>query len=190
MPKCSFCHTLYHGEQKGVSTCLNCHFDPHQPRTVPDPAKIEDQCRICHMPIGALLDGKPSKHTERKCSECHSKKHGRKPECSECHQNHSPKLELATKDCMNCHPVHTPLEINYPITQVKELCGGCHPKPYEDLQNTVTKHSALTCAKCHPQHGYLPKCQDCHGEQVHHAGIHEKKPVCGDCHTIAHDLNL
>lgn len=190
MPKCSFCHTLQHGEDEGVSTCLNCHFDPHQPRTVREPEKLEGQCRICHPSIGGLLDEKPSKHTERKCSECHSKKHGRKPDCTECHQNHSPQLELTTGECMQCHPVHTPLEIHYPVTQVKELCGGCHTKPYEDLRDTVTKHSALTCAKCHPKHGYLPECRECHGDQVHHAGIHEKKPVCGDCHSIAHKLDL
>ncbi|MDH4319853.1 MAG: hypothetical protein OEV64_15835, partial [Desulfobulbaceae bacterium] len=190
MPKCSYCHTLQHGENEAVATCLNCHFDPHQPRIVREPEILEGQCRICHPSIGGLLDEKPSKHTERKCSECHSKKHGRKPDCVECHQNHSPQLELTTAECMQCHPVHTPLEINYPITQVKELCGGCHTKPYEDLRDTVTKHSTLTCAKCHPKHGYLPECRECHGEQVHHTGIHETKPVCGDCHSIAHKLNL
>jgi hypothetical protein len=83
--------------------------------------------------------------------------------------------------------VHTPLKISYPLTQAKEVCAGCHEDAYELLQARQTKHSAFTCAKCHPKHGHLPMCQDCHGKP-HSAKIHEKFEKCGDCHGIAHDV--
>jgi predicted CXXCH cytochrome family protein len=54
---------------------------------------------------------------------------------------------LETPDCLACHPVHTPLKISYPITQVKEVCAGCHGEALQLLQARQTKHSALTCAK-------------------------------------------
>jgi hypothetical protein len=57
---------------------------------------------------------------------------------------------------LSCHPVHTPLQISYPVTQVKEVCAGCHDQAYQLLQKHQTKHSALSCAKCHPAHGQLP----------------------------------
>jgi hypothetical protein len=191
MPKCVWCHNDPHGEERAVLRCLNCHVDPHQPVfSVPDPSQFEDNCGICHATIATLLQENPSKHTQQPCSSCHSEKHGRIPECSACHENHSPKVDMKTPDCMACHPVHTPLQISYPITQNKELCGGCHDKPYQDLEERVTKHSALTCAKCHPQHGKLMACQDCHGEFVHDRQIHKRFESCGECHSVAHKLDM
>ncbi len=190
MPKCFWCHDDPHGSERVVLRCLNCHKDPHQPLgSIPDPAQLEQNCQICHGDIAALLQGSPSKHTQQECSSCHSEKHGRIPECSACHKNHSPKVEMKTADCLACHPVHTPLKITYPQTQSKELCGGCHEKPYQDLAERVTKHSALTCAKCHSEHGKLPECQDCHGEAVHDVRIHQRFKACGECHGIAHKLD-
>ncbi len=190
MPKCVWCHDDPHGKERVVLRCLNCHTDPHQPvESVPDPATLEQNCKICHEDIGALLEENPTKHTQQECSSCHSKKHGRIPDCSECHESHSPKMELKTPDCLSCHPVHTPLKISYPVTQSKELCVGCHDKPYKDLDERITKHSALTCAKCHPQHGKLMACQDCHGKFVHDPRIHQQFKSCGECHNIAHKLD-
>jgi predicted CXXCH cytochrome family protein len=63
---------------------------------------------------------------------------------------------LEMPDCLACHPVHTPLNISYPATQAKEVCAGCHDQAYQLLQEHQTKHSALTCAKCHPAHDQLP----------------------------------
>jgi len=188
MPKCSQCHDAPHGQAKAVLKCLNCHTDPHQPLvSIPDPDNLESLCRTCHVPIAQSLKEHPSKHTEQPCASCHSEKHGRIPACSECHESHSPMAVLDTPDCLACHPVHTPLMITYPVTQSKAVCAGCHDVAYDLLEANKTKHSALTCAKCHPKHGYLPKCQDCHGEP-HNPNIHQKYPVCGSCHTIAHDL--
>jgi len=189
MPHCDSCHNDPHGTEAAVLRCLNCHIDPHQPIvSILDPEKLEPNCHICHPDIAKILQEKPSKHTDQKCSSCHSKKHGRIPDCSECHKNHSPLLTLNTSDCLACHPVHSPLEIQYPLSQSKELCLGCHEKPYQDLKEKQTKHSTLTCAKCHPKHGQLMACQDCHGNNVHDARIHRQHQDCGECHSIAHRL--
>jgi hypothetical protein len=188
IPACAECHDAPHGTAPAVMECSNCHQNPHQPlASIPVPAKLEGQCRGCHSPIAALLKEKPSRHTEQECSSCHSEKHGRIPECAECHENHSPAVQMATPDCLACHPVHTPLQIEYPLTQNKEVCGGCHTDPYDQLAAKQTKHSALTCAKCHPAHGQLMACQDCHGKP-HSSLIHNKYKECGACHKIAHDL--
>jgi predicted CXXCH cytochrome family protein len=188
MPKCSSCHDAPHGIAKPVMQCLNCHSNPHQPlASIPDPAVLKDRCRLCHETVAASLQAEKSKHTEQECSSCHSEKHGRIPQCSECHENHSPMAVLETPDCLACHPVHTPLQITYPLNQPKEVCAGCHEVPYQQLQDHQTKHSELTCAKCHPAHGQLPACQECHGEP-HGAAIHEKYGVCGECHGVAHDV--
>jgi predicted CXXCH cytochrome family protein len=188
MPKCSSCHETLHGPDEPVTECLTCHSNPHQPlASIPDPADIEDRCQHCHSYVAASLKDEVSMHTEQECSSCHSQKHGRIPECSECHENHSPMVVLDTPDCLACHPVHTPLNISYPQTQGKEVCAGCHEEAFDLLQARQTKHSAFTCAKCHPQHGHLPVCMDCHGKP-HSATIHEKFAQCVDCHGIAHDV--
>lgn len=188
MPKCASCHDAPHGTSEAVMNCLTCHQDPHQPLvSIPVPTALEGQCRICHTTVAQSLRDKPSKHTAEDCSSCHSQKHGRIPVCSECHESHSPKVEMGVADCLACHPVHTPLQISYPLTQNKEVCGGCHEDPYNQLAAKQTKHSALTCAKCHPSHGQLMACQECHGEP-HSETIHQKYLECGICHKIAHDL--
>ena len=188
MPKCSSCHDIPHGSAEPLTKCLECHTNPHQPLvSIPAPAKLEGRCQLCHSGVADSLQAEISKHTEQECSSCHSDKHGRIPMCAECHENHSPLATLETPDCLACHPVHTPLKISYPVTQAKEVCAGCHDQAYRLLQEHQTKHSALTCAKCHPAHGQLPACQDCHGKP-HSDVIHQKFTQCGDCHGIAHDV--
>lgn len=191
MPKCSQCHDNPHGTNAEVTQCLSCHTNPHEPIvSLPKPMELETRCPICHAPIAKMLADKPSKHTKRHCSECHSKVHGRIPDCSECHDSHSPMMELQTADCLKCHPVHTPLEISYPASQAKELCAGCHEDEYNTLQASTTKHHELTCAFCHPTHGEIPRCQRCHGESPHNAAIHEKFPQCLTCHNNPHDPRI
>ena len=188
MPKCSSCHAAPHGPAEPVMECLACHVNPHQPLvSIPAPVNLENRCQLCHSEVAASLTAQVSKHTEQECSSCHSEKHGRIPQCNECHENHSPMAVLATPDCLACHPVHTPLNISYPVTQDKVVCAGCHDQAYNMLQARETKHSALTCAECHPSHGQLPACQECHG-MPHSSAIHEKFTSCGDCHGIAHDI--
>lgn len=188
MPQCSSCHDAPHGSSESVMQCLECHANPHQPLvSIPVSANLEARCRFCHTEVAASLKAEVSMHTEQECSSCHSEKHGRIPQCVECHENHSPMAILTTPDCLACHPVHTPLRISYPVTQGQEVCAGCHGEPFRLLQVRETKHTALTCAKCHPSHGQVPACQECHGEP-HSSSIHDKYAKCGDCHGIAHDV--
>lgn len=188
MPRCDLCHDLPHGSDEALRLCQGCHADPHQPlATLPAPADLENSCPSCHAGVAASLRQQPSKHTEQECSSCHSEKHGRIPVCGDCHESHSPLLEMVPDDCLACHPVHTPLQIVYPVEQDKRLCAGCHNGPFELLAANPTRHSAFTCAKCHPAHGQIMACRQCHVEP-HGAAIHEKFSACGECHGIAHDL--
>ena len=188
MPKCASCHDAPHGSAEAVQQCTNCHQDPHQPLvSVPSPTALDGQCKYCHSQVAGSLQDHPSKHTAEQCSSCHSDQHGRIPQCAECHESHSPMVQMGTAECQACHPVHTPLQISYAVTESNALCGGCHDEPYNQLVTKQTKHSTLTCAQCHPTHGQLMKCQECHG-LPHSDSIHQKYQKCGTCHNIAHDL--
>jgi hypothetical protein len=188
MPQCSSCHAAPHSGAEAVQRCLACHANPHQPlASIPAPAALEDRCRFCHSEVAANLQAEVSMHTELECSACHAEVHGRIPQCDECHENHSPLLPLATPDCLACHPVHTPLAISYPVTQKREACAGCHAEAYSLLQQGQSKHSLLTCARCHARHGQVPVCQDCHGTP-HGRELHQKYTACGTCHNIAHAI--
>lgn len=190
MPKCASCHVsasggAFHGEHKSLTPCLNCHSDPHQPLIIPG-SEIETTCAICHSAVDQELQSHPSKHaTDVACGECHEEKHGYIPECNACHESHSPAVEMSSQDCMVCHPVHKPTQIAYAKETPSVVCAGCHDEPYDQLQKKVTKHTAVTCADCHPGHGEIPLCSRCHGEPHPKAMMATK---CGECHGIAHDL--
>ena len=192
MPKCGWCHSgadggPFHGSDPSVTACLHCHGDPHKPRSIsvamPEIATV---CARCHEKEGGEIAEHLSKHTtEVTCADCHADKHGYIPVCSECHESHSPDVELATEDCMACHPVHHPLQITYGETTESTICAGCHKEVDHLLQKKVTKHTAVPCVDCHPAHKEIPPCSRCHGEP-HPKGM--KATECGQCHGIAHDL--
>jgi len=193
MPKCQRCHKLYHG--KDFPNCLVCHVDPHSPLTIPFSELTKTKkvgkkevvmCAICHKPEAKEMAAHPSKHDDVGCQGCHADKHGYIPSCLDCHEPH---VEGQTyKDCLVCHSPHSPTVIKqYPEETPNNVCGSCHTQIYEDLKTNHTKHSDLYCATCHTKHGYIPKCQDCHGEP-HGAALHKKFPNCLDCHIDPHNL--
>lgn len=192
MPKCSSCHLSasggpFHGEHKNLTPCLNCHADPHKPLMIPA-EEIETSCSFCHSKEGSEIKNYPSMHTtEVTCGDCHAEKHGYIPECSACHESHSPKAELATADCMTCHPVHKPTQISYAEETESIICAGCHDDVYDHLQKRETKHTVVKCSECHPAHKEIPLCSTCHGEP-HPKTMMRSVTSCGDCHGIAHDL--
>ena len=192
MPKCSSCHLSasggpFHGEHKNLTPCLNCHADPHKPLVIPA-AEIEASCGFCHSKEGNEIKQYPSRHTtEVACADCHAERHGYIPECSVCHESHSPRVELATAQCMTCHPVHKPTQITYSVDTESLICAGCHDEVNDMLQKKVTKHTAVACADCHPTHKEIPPCSRCHGEP-HPKTMMKNVSNCGDCHGIAHDL--
>lgn len=192
MPKCSSCHLNergepFHGKDKSLTPCLNCHADPHKPLQIPA-SEVEPLCARCHAKEGNEINEYRSKHTtEVSCSDCHAEKHGYIPECGACHESHSPSVELSVKDCMACHPVHKPTQIFYGKETPSAICAGCHDDVNNMLQTKVTKHTAVRCAECHPAHKEIPPCTRCHGEP-HPKSMMINVAKCGTCHGIAHDL--
>jgi hypothetical protein len=184
IPKCSNCHTgQAHFE---VGGCLDCHADPHKPLDINFERDVTQPCISCHVSQLEQLRDFPSIHTQFACSACHWF-HGQIQPCQNCHLPHSDSM--GDKSCVECHQAHKPLEVKYPVDAVvSEDCGSCHTTVYEMLADNWSKHRQVGCIACHVnRHGMIPKCRMCH-EQPHPIEIHEKVPVCGDCHGIAHDL--
>jgi len=183
IPKCSKCHTgKSHYKLKG---CLSCHSNPHEPLVLELSDNITTPCLTCHPKEGKDLQEYPSKHSKLACTFCHTK-HGEIPECSRCHEPHV--QGQTTKDCLVCHPPHSPLVIHYPNETPRSYCIPCHEDEGKLLDKTTTKHKTFTCAFCHRGvHGTIPQCETCHG-QPHSAAITRAHPDCLDCHMDAHDL--
>jgi len=96
---------------------------------------------------------------------------------------------MVVTDCKKCHKAHMPKKVTYASETPSKDCAACHKKALDLLAASKVKHNALACAFCHQvEHRTIPKCQDCHGSP-HAAGIMRKFQKCGECHSIAHDLN-
>lgn len=192
VPKCETCHGVFHG--KGIKTvplddCASCHADPHAPLIIPSSA-IENACSSCHQKEAQQITNNVSRHTTKvSCGDCHIDKHGFIPECNVCHNSHSPDYEMKSGDCMVCHPVHMPKKIVYSAETSSVICAGCHKTAYNMLQEKYTKHTDITCAKCHGSHKEIPLCSSCHG-LPHSITMLQNTSKCGDCHGIAHDLPI
>lgn len=191
MPQCAACHLSpsggpFHGPDERLVPCLNCHTNPHTPLNIPM-GDIETACTLCHAPQTREIQNFPSKHTtDVACADCHADKHGHIPQCNACHESHSPAVPMESQACMSCHPVHKPTQISYGRDTESAICAGCHDDVYNQLQRNVTKHTAVTCADCHPAHGEIPLCSRCHGRP--HPQMNIDTTNCGQCHGIAHDL--
>ncbi len=184
MPKCQTCHGNIHGEK--FSGCDACHSNPHAPKTqMAMTAEFAKVCGDCHAKVGQELQANPSKHTKVQCVQCHAQKHGYIPACMQCHKPHSQGQK--NEECLACHPAHNPLKIAYPETTKNDVCGGCHAEVYNKINTTGSKHGQVACAKCHPKHRHIPKCEDCHGKP-HGEVVLKKFPNCLQCHTDVHDL--
>jgi hypothetical protein len=184
MPKCQTCHGLIHGDK--FASCAACHSNPHAPKTqMAMTAEFAKVCGDCHAKVSQVLQSNPSKHTKVQCAQCHHQKHGYIPSCMECHKPHT--SEMTVKDCLACHPVHSPLKISYADTVKNEVCGSCHGPAFNKIKTTTSKHGQVACAKCHSRHKYIPKCEECHGKP-HGEVVLKKFPNCLQCHVDVHDL--
>jgi hypothetical protein len=183
LPKCGSCHEQVHGPD--LAQCSECHTEPHAPLKIPAERALEQGCYICHPEEDREMKTYVTQHTELYCSSCHHTRHGYVPQCLECHQPHTE--EMTQTDCLMCHPPHKALEVVYPEDISQETCASCHRNAYEILKKSGTKHTALTCAKCHPEHRAILRCQECH-PQPHSVAMLQRFPVCGQCHGTAHDL--
>lgn len=195
MPTCQGCHNLPHAQN--FSNCMQCHRQPHAPLTI-DFATLErpvsgegDQavltCAACHSSEGEEFAAFPSKHnSDVNCNGCHATEHGAIPSCLDCHDPHLATQEY--KDCLVCHSPHSASNIRqYPENVPNTACSACHQDVYDLLQQNVTRHSAMQCATCHPTHGQIQRCQDCHGEP-HGEVLHQRFTDCLECHIDPHNL--
>ena len=183
IPRCSQCHegTPHYDQLQ----CLNCHRNPHQPLKIKLPKKAHAECLTCHDSQGGELQQFPSYHSTLACTDCHYE-HGFLPECMSCHKSHS--NSMAEESCQACHAPHKPLELAYDVNIPTSLCVPCHLEATKLLQKMQSKHSQLSCVKCHMnQHAAIPECGECHGKP-HAAALHAKFPDCGSCHGTAHSL--
>lgn len=183
MPKCEKCHGVFHGEK--FPACTQCHSDPHTPKKMAMTQNLTSACAGCHSKVGQEITQNVTKHTKVDCAKCHHTKHGYIPGCMECHKPH---VEGQTvKECLACHPVHSPLNIKYADTTPNNVCGSCHSAELDKIKRTASKHKDVTCAKCHNKHKYIPKCEECHSKP-HSEALLKNFPNCLQCHMDVHDL--
>jgi predicted CXXCH cytochrome family protein len=184
IPQCSSCHEgTAHFRVEGCRTCHN----PHAPLEIALKGELKSVCLTCHEEPGRQMTANPSAHAKVACNYCHAERHKAIPACGECHEPHSPTMSQA--DCRVCHQVHMPTLLNYGPQTASTLCASCHQEAYTLVTGTKTKHRTVPCASCHPgTHKAISPCTACHGTP-HAAGMHQRFPKCGDCHSTAHDLN-
>ncbi len=185
MPKCVNCHRLFHGAK--FSNCTECHHNPHAPKLgmkiTPKFAKI---CGQCHKKEFKETIKYHSKHTDIGCTFCHAKVHGYIPSCLNCHKPHI--AGQTVKECFQCHKPHSPLNIPpFPANTSNKVCSDCHKTEFKKIATTKSKHGKVACVRCHPKHGYIPKCTNCHGKP-HSEAILKKFPNCLQCHIDVHNL--
>jgi len=184
LPKCETCHeAAIHGAE--LSGCSGCHSRAHAPLDIPAERSLEQGCPICHVEAVKEIRTFVTQHSELYCFSCHHTRHRNVPECIACHQPHSE--EMTQSDCLTCHPPHKVLEVVYPEGIPKEACAGCHRRAYEILAQSGSKHTALSCARCHRKHRGITRCVECHPEP-HSAAMLQEFRVCGRCHGEAHSL--
>lgn len=182
LPKCGTCHGEAHGPD--LKKCAGCH-DAHAPMNLNANRGLEQGCHACHAEADKEMKTYVTQHTELYCITCHHTRHGHVPECMECHQPHT--RQMTEPECIMCHPPHKALQVVYPNDVTPETCAGCHQHAYDLLKENTTKHTALRCTKCHPEHREIIRCRECH-PQTHNDDMLERFPACGRCHGVAHSL--
>jgi hypothetical protein len=114
IPQCNECHESHSpGFAMDDNACMSCH-PVHMPAKITYSEKDTSNiiCAGCHDQAYGLLQNNYTKHTDVKCSECHSV-HKRIPLCSECHgMPHSKKMMHDTAKCGDCHGIAHDLPVN------------------------------------------------------------------------------
>lgn len=144
------------------------------------PELVQDDCVKCHEGPPAAIASSGGKHkSDVTCLDCHA---GHRPAsknniplCSQCHEGQPHYQE---KGCLSCHKnPHSPLNIAF-TDKLTEPCLTCHTGQIKQLRDHKSRHSALSCSKCHDVHRKKPQCTDCH--KPHSAGMAQAD--CGKCH--------
>jgi predicted CXXCH cytochrome family protein len=193
--QCMECHDP-HTPNMTYQDCLACHA-PHKPtQTDFSGAPATALCASCHQVQVDDIEKRGAAHqSEVSCADCH----GRHPGigCTNCHTNH-PEAGVAAKmscakchapadnphfaigGCAQCHPPHSPLEINLDaFDPVKPACLSCHSSIGGELQAVPSAHTDLDCNECHQSHGENLSCLDCHEPHADGMGYED----CLRCHA-------
>ncbi len=138
-------------------------------------------CVKCHAGPPADIAANGGKHATITCQDCHVghppavPREKVIPSCSECHGG-KPHYEL--KGCLSCHRnPHTPLVITVG-SNVTDPCLTCHSQEIKQLTEHKSKHTSLYCSTCHPVHGKVPQCLQCH--KPHSSDMVQAD--CNKCH--------
>ena len=153
--------------------------------TTPAPLSTT-QCAQCHTSVFGSLKNNGGRH-RFDCQQCHNAIHSYNPKkgnwdelmpkCSSCHTEvHGP----ANKDCSSCHAnPHAPRMVAM-TPRLTNTCASCHAAPKNDLVKFPSKHSLVSCDKCHTSHGFKPSCSACH--KPHYQG--QEFSTCAKCHPV------
>jgi len=114
IPQCNECHESHSPEHKmDDAACMSCH-PVHMPAKITYSRQETPNliCAGCHEQAYGLLKNNITKHTDVKCSDCHSA-HKLIPLCSECHgKPHSSRMMQDTAKCGDCHGIAHNLPVN------------------------------------------------------------------------------
>jgi len=176
---CEKCHTysdLKGGIHANNTACSLCHF-------------AHTKQKINFEAIGIQT------HKNVKCTACHGTGTELQiPACTQCHEPHVKDAAWGNEVCLGCHKdAHVPTRsVTFGGNEPKELCKSCHPSEYQNLTTNGGKHNLYpSCASCHPSHGALMECLDCHGVTEEYSRKHypHHQNTCNICHNYVAGCN-
>ncbi len=144
------------------------------------------ECGSCHYSVFSQIKNEGGKH-QLDCTQCHVKFHAYNPikqnwkeimpKCEGCHGLYHGEKYAA---CDKCHAEpHAPKKQISISADLAKVCGDCHGKVPQVIQNNPSKHAKVACSVCHHQrHGFIPSCMECH--KPHTQGQVDKD--CLSCH--------
>jgi len=154
-------------------------------QTEAGPILTVNDCLKCHVEVVRDVKTNGARHlTKVTCLDCHHEHPpaGTEviPECSRCH-NPQENRHFAVGKCAGCHDPHHPLKMDFSAAgnELIPVCLSCHQEPGVELAKYPSRHSQMSCAECHPQHGTFQECSTCHEA---HGGVEMSYQDCRRCH--------
>ena len=185
IPTCEMCHDPGDATHYNIKNCSACHY-PHYPTEMEFGEIDASACLSCHPDQGKEMEAKPSEHAGLNCTECHMV-HREWANCADCHTPHAEEMTHA--DCLACHKPHSPKAVNYADGIPNNYCACCHEDVGNALASSKKAHSEMSCIECHEsEHMAITQCDGCHDADLHGATMHERYPLCLDCHNNPHAL--
>jgi len=185
IPTCEMCHDPGDAAHYNIKNCSACHY-PHYPTEMKFGEIDAAACLSCHPAQGKEMEAKPSEHAGLNCTECHMV-HREWANCADCHTPHAEEMTHA--DCLACHKPHSPKAVNYADGIPNNYCACCHEDVGNALASSKKAHSEMSCVECHEsEHMAVTQCDGCHDADLHGVSMHERYPLCLNCHNNPHAL--